>query len=495
MDYRPVPEAHRESFERLVRYAFDPASGPDFDLEDRRPDPEIFDVRGLYHPPGDGDVAPADDGDGADADGSDPTPTGEDLAAICGVFRFTLRVRDDWVPAGGLAAVASAPETRRRGYVSDVLDGVHRELRDDGTPFAILWPFAYPFYRRHGYEQVSRYGRLTVPPDELSAVAARPAGEVVRLAADDWAEIDAIHAAWATESLAVDRTEGWWRRHVFEHWATDPYVYGWRDADGDLRGYVVYAFEDGERGRDDRTMVVRELAGVDETARRQCLRFVRDHDSQAATVRLSDRLDRAIALRTALDDPRAADLEVRPGPMLRAVDLRTAVGAVAFPPDVEARLTLEVRDAACPWNDGVFELTVADGTGRLEAVGGVGDDGSTCRSAGRSTPEATGAPSSSPSVTALSSTDVDVRAGVGALSAALVGAIPVRELATRGDAGGLDRSGPSAATETTADRPADRPTDRRSPDGSAAGLTGDADALETLAACCPAVETYLREGF
>jgi predicted acetyltransferase len=473
MDYRPVPEGHRESFRRLVSYAFDPASGPNFDLEERRERPESFEPRGLYDvDESDGGGGTADAGDGGDGPSASDGPTTDHLAAVCKIYRFTLRIRDAWRPAGGVGAVASAPETRRRGYVADMLDGLHRELRGDGTPFAVLWPFDYGFYRRLGYEQVGQYARLTVPPDELSAVAAGAAddGAFVRLDADDWAELDAVHAAWADEGLAVDRTESWWRRQVFEHWSDDPYVYGWRDDDGDLGGYVVYTFEDGDGGSDDRTLVVYELAATDERARRHCLRFLRDHDSQVGAVRLTDRVDRATALRDALDDPRAADVEVRPGPMLRAVDLPAAVAAIPFSPGAEATLVVRVVDDACPWNDGRFELTVADGSGRLEPL----DD------APEGERETTDAPGSGgdPPPTADRSPDPnsDLGGDVGALSAALVGAVPVDELAAR-QSGRVGSDGPEDDA------------------GSAGALWGDADAIAALAGCCPPVETYLREGF
>jgi predicted acetyltransferase len=432
MEYRPVPDVHGDAARRLVAYAFRPASGPEFafDDADADPSPDAYDARGVYDVP-----------DGGEA-------TADDLAAACRIYRFDLRVRGTWTAAGGLSAVASDPAGRRRGHVGALLDGFHRELHADGATVSTLWPFSYGFYRRFGYEQVSTGARVTLPPDELSTIPSEPAGTFERLTADDWAAAADVYRAWATESLAMARDESWWRTRVFDSWDAAPYVYGWRD--DDLRGYVVYTFEEGDAGSDDRTMVVRELAAADDRARGHCLRFCRDHDSQVGSIRLSTTPGDARRLQAAAADPYAVDVEIRPGPMARVVDLPAAIDALAVPAAAEADLTVAVADHACPWNDGRYRLTAADGSATLDRLGDRADDGRERAGDGdpRRAPAAAGGDATA-----------DVRASIGALSAALVGATPIDELARRG------------------------------------GFAGDDDALTALAGCLPAVDVFLREGF
>jgi predicted acetyltransferase len=422
MDYRPVPDAHREAFFDAVRYAFTPESGPDWDRDDEDR-PTQMALRGMY------DVAPA-------------TPDGDlsadDLHATAGYYDFTARIRDDWHTAGGVSVVTADPTIRRSGVVATMLDELLAEFRSEGIDVSVLWPFDYDFYRQFGWAKANDTAQVTLPPEALAAVAPDPAGEYRRLDADDWRRVEAVRDEWATEALAVRRSEGFWRYRLFRSWQSDPYVYGW-ERGGDLRGYVIYRVEEGD-GEDGKTMVVQELAGVDREATDHLYRFCRNHDSQVESVRLRSAVDTSLLDR--LTDPRAAEVTIRPGPMVRLVDVERALTALSYPADVGATVTLAVTDPRCDWNEGVFELSVADGTGSVtrlpEPSGGAADE---------------------------EPPDADVHLGVGPLSQLAVGSLSASEVASYGDATGAD-GGP----------PSDRVT-------------------ETLAALFPPEPVYLREGF
>lgn len=379
MDYRTIPEDHDEAVRRLLTYAFQPENGPELDDEDHDR-PKEYHRRGLY------DV----DSDTPDGD-LDP----DDLTVMCAYYDFTARVRGDFHHAGGVSAVASPPESRRQGYIADLLSELHREFREADIPFAVLWPFKYAFYRHFGYAMTNKSTRTSVPPADLGDVVPDPAGSFRRLDADDYAELDEVHRRWATEPLGLRRTEGWWRYRAFQGWRKDPYVYGWENDEGALRGYLFYSVdEDG----DDKRMDVYELAAVDDEARGHLLRFCRDHDSQVDTVRLREGPGETRLL-DSLSDPRAADVEVHPGPMVRLVDLEAAVAALSFPDDETGSVTLAVDDDHCDWNDGTFDLTV-------------GDDGATCL---------------------RSDAEPDASLDVGALSQLVVGSLSVHELERNGE--------------------------------------------------------------
>lgn len=374
MDYRPIPETHDDAVRRMLTYAFQPENGPELDDEDHDR-PEKYHRRGLY-----------------DVDAATPESAldGDDLTVMCAYYDFTARIRGEFHHTGGVSAVASPPESRRKGYIGDLLGELHREFREESIAFAVLWPFKYAFYRRFGYAMTNKSLSTSIAPTELDDVVPDPAGSFRRLDADDYAELDGVHRAWATEALGLRRTEGWWRYRAFQGWRKDPYVYGWEDDEGTLRGYLFYVVE--EDG-DDKRMDVHELAAVDEEARGQLLRFCRDHDSQVDSVRIRSHVDETRLL-DRLSDPRAAEMTLRPGPMVRIVDLDAAVDALSFPEEGTGSVTLAVDDEHCDWNDGTFELTV-------------GDDGATCR---RSDHEA------------------DVSLDIGVLSQLAVGALSVEAL-------------------------------------------------------------------
>lgn len=378
MHLRTLPDAHLDAFDERVNYAFNPTEGPDWDFDDGHS--HLFTPLGFYETP------------------PDEEPERSTLAAVCGVHNFTVRVRGDWHRMPGLAAVASPPESRRQGIVGRMLDALLERHREEGVALSTLWPFEYAFYRRFGWATASNHARLAVPPEQLSAVAPDPAGTFRRLRADD--DIDAmraVHEAWATEALAVNRSEGWWRDAVFGGETPDSFVYGWEDDDGTLRGYVVYSFEERDDGR--KRLHVHELAAADEEADGHLKRFCRDHDSQVAEVYFA-RLPEWSRPIDDYPDPRAATLTIRPGPMVRIVDVASALTEISY--DAEGTVTLDVRDDRCEWNDDTFRLDVTP-------------DDAACRRVGDGT-----AP--------------DCEIEIGALSQLLVGARTVEEVVRAGDA-------------------------------------------------------------
>lgn len=382
MEYRPVPEAHRDAFDRLLRYAFRPEAGPGNDDDagdDPSERPDSYHPRALY------DVGP---------ETPDEDLRAEDIAVVCAYYAFTLRIRGESHPVAGVSSVASPPESRRRGHVARLLDELHRELREGGVAFAALWPFEYGFYRRFGYATVSEHATVELPPEELSAVAADPAGRFRRVGPDDWADLEAVYREWADESLAMERTEGFWRHRVLTGWTEDPYAYVWEGDDGEPGAYLVYSIdEDGG----DRTLSAGEFAHADDAGRRQLYRFLRDHDSQVDAVSLRGPAE--TYLLETLADPRAAEVRYRPGPMFRLLDLPAAVDALGFPTGVEGSVVLDVTDDALSRNDGRFELAVEAGRGRCEPT----------------------------------DADPDVALGIGALSQLAAGFLSVDRLAAYGD--------------------------------------------------------------
>lgn len=116
LEYRSLT-ADDERFDRHVRYAFRPEAGPHADdEEERRNLSELRARRGLVK--------------------------GDDLVAICGYFDFSARIRGEFRRLGGVSAVATPPEYRRRGYVERLLRELAGEFRDEGIHFSALWPFA-----------------------------------------------------------------------------------------------------------------------------------------------------------------------------------------------------------------------------------------------------------------------------------------------------------------------------------------------------------------
>ena len=423
--YRTVPDDdHRTAYRRLLQYAFAPERGPDPDDESRER-PAAFEPRGLY------DVSDAgaeprgaagpdsEPGGTTESDATPGRPPAADVdpssLVVCGALvDFRMRVRGEGRRVGGVSAVASPPEHRRRGYVATLLDGMHAELRDRDVAIAALWPFSHPFYARFGYGRANDYAVHELPPAALDAPAATPTdeGTLRRLTPGDVDALSAVHEASAVEPLAVQRSPDWWRLRIFQSWSDDRYVYGWADDAGELRSYLAYRVEEGEGADGGRRLVVDYWGAADEEAYRGLLAFLHNHDSQVSTVRFvapdASLLDR-------LSDPAEAETTVKPGPMVRVVDVTAALAGLSTPAD-SGEVALRVRDERHAWNDGTFVVGVEDGH-------------TTCRRVDAGADTAAGGDSPAGEV---------VSVDVGALSRLVVGARSATDLAGLGVVEGSD---------------------------------------------------------
>ena len=333
-EFRPVPATDREACQQILQYAFAPGKGPATPDPDGDWPPSLFDQRGLYE--------------------------GDTLRAVCKLYFLDTSVRGAATTVGGLGAVATPPEHRGQGYAADLCRHALSEYRQSDVGFVILWPFSTPFYRRLGWGTANTYHRFDLPPSALPNYDT--AGQLVRLDADDWERLRRVEtAAAAGTALSLRRSEAWWRERTLADWDDGgvPYCYGY-ERDGDLCGFLVYTVADDA----DNTLSVSNFAAVDEEARRALFAFLGNHGAQIERVTLQLPPDADLLHR--VDDPGAVECTVEAGPMVRLTD----VGHLERLdwPGGDLDCTLSVSDPLLDHNDGLFRLSVSDGTATVDPL-------------------------------------------------------------------------------------------------------------------------------
>lgn len=332
-DFRPVPETDRETVERTLQYAFSPDSGPTIDeLDDDWP-PTLYDQRGVY-----------DDGE---------------LRSVCRLYTIPARVRGTETSVGGLGAVATPPEHRRRGYVRELCHGALDEYESNDVGLVALWPFSTPFYEQFGWATAYTYARIEAPSETLPSHDS--AGRIRRLDGDDWDRLqsaDARHSAEAT--LSLRRTEQWWREQTFSSGEDPPYCYGYV-RDGDIVGYLLYVVDDD----DQHTLVVDNFAFADEEARLALLDFLAGHGAQIEQVVVRTEPNGEFLAR--VTDPADVHCEIKTGPMLRLTSVEWL--ETLDWPAVELDCTLSVADPLRDRTDGRYRLSITDGAASVDRLG------------------------------------------------------------------------------------------------------------------------------
>jgi predicted acetyltransferase len=280
-------------------------------------------------------------------------------AILAHAFLFSLRA---WfgarlVPVGGIASVGVAPEARRRGVGTALMEHLHAVSLARGDAIAVLYPFRQAFYGRLGYAATSTYRRMRVSPASVPwtpELGARPA---------TGADREAMKASWkdaaARHSGMLDRSERLWESRWTDHATT------WLVVEGGSRieGYLSWTVQQREPHAATK-LVVRELVATTDAAMRSLWGLIGAQRGQVAEAHVDVARDHPIeqALVDA-DEGRFGDAhvehalgEVVAGPMIRILDVARALEARGY--GVEGHLSLSTGAED-------LQLSVRDGKGQV----------------------------------------------------------------------------------------------------------------------------------
>ena len=279
-----------------------------------------------------------------------------EVRASATVLPLEVFVDREAVPAGGVAAVATHPAYRRRGYAGELMRVILRGMRERGMPLSTLLPFAHVFYRAYGWELVSEAIAYTLKPTDLPT---SPEQRRVRAyEEDDLPRLVALLDEEASGySCCVRRGEGRWREVLArEDWGVAVY-----EREGSLEGYILYRMsgwrEDSEPPR---TLAVQELVWGTTQAREALISFLAAQDPLVFEIKHST--PRGEPLHPYLRSS-YVKAEIEPEFMLRLVDVEGAMERLDRMPDEP--LVLEVSDDVIEKNAGLYTV------GRGEIVRGV----------------------------------------------------------------------------------------------------------------------------
>ena len=284
---------------------------------------------------------------------------GSNIIGGCQAHRLEMSIPGGTSSVAGVANVAVQPTHTRQGVMSRMMLRQMNDIHEWGEPLAALFASESAIYGRFGYGvgtvheswQIDRHhnsyarkfessGRIVfVDPDDvveklpevyLRSTAGRPG--VFLKPPYKWEE----EASHPDAREPQPRVRGRGRGGLF---------YAAYEVDGRIDGYAIY--------RSNRpTITVTELMATTREAAAALWRFCFDLDLMSNTEAIKRPLDDPLPWM--LLDPRRLQRTVRDGVWLRVVDARAALEQRSYAD--AGRLTLEVRDDLCDWNNGQFEL-------------------------------------------------------------------------------------------------------------------------------------------
>ncbi len=258
------------------------------------------------------------------------------------------------MPMGGVAGVACATDQRGRGHVAALLAESLTAMRESGQFLSGLYPFAWAFYRRFGWEWVGEKRTFIVPTAEIRA---SPEGRNIRVydGPDALEIVKPVYAAFARRYRGMTTREtkspNFWERLDHRDNKTT-YVHVHHDAEtGAADGYLTFRYGDNPA-------MCRDFFANSPAAYKGLLSVLHYYGTQVKTVGWDAPADDPLPLHVMHHDLQTSAFPLFMG---RVVDVTPALAALKPPADLAGTVILKVADGHCDWNDGTFAVKIESG--------------------------------------------------------------------------------------------------------------------------------------
>ncbi|MFZ3577816.1 GNAT family N-acetyltransferase [Virgibacillus sp. DJP39] len=244
---------------------------------------------------------------------------------------------------GGISAVATWPEYRRKGNVKNLLLHALKHMKEHGQTVSFLHPFSFSFYRKYGWELAFVEQSYEIPLDKLKRDW--EGNGYVRRVHNEAPVLHTIYTEYAKQfNGPLVRDEKWWEQRVFNEKYNSAVAY---DNQDQPEAYIIYNVKEN-------VVNVEEMAYQSINGLKLLLQFIANHDSMADKVKMIVPENDNLAL--LLNEPKF-DQKKTPYFMARIVDVPEFLKQYSFHIDGVESLVLHVEDAFLPENTGTYQLT------------------------------------------------------------------------------------------------------------------------------------------
>lgn len=281
-------------------------------------------------------------------------------------FMFGSRTR-----FGAISPVACEAAYRRQGHVARLLTMSLELMREREQPISGLYTPHDGLYRRYGWERSEQKRRLRFDPGDIKFRLGSPSGRTVPGSKEDWERLDRIYMKRAPEANGrMQRSGGWWQWAVLTDYEpekpVDRDIVIWIDASGEDAGYAIYQNQptgNYDTGWPQQQIWVHDMTALDQNAYLGLWSHFLTHDLAERVVFDAHPQD---PFQDLCEDPFAVKSERAEGPMIRMVDVESALGSRPFTGSGTPAFTMRIADESAPWNEGVWRVEAGEGKMRAE---------------------------------------------------------------------------------------------------------------------------------
>ena len=285
------------------------------------------------------------------------TDEGDRIHTALQIRSFLMTYHGHSVPMGGIACVASSPDTRYQGHTGRLMEATIQRMHERGMVFSALAPFNYGFYRKYGWALSYEQMHYKVEMESLNKFL--KTDYTYRMDVDHTAFMDLNNDFMAGFQGAVLHDKALLDRNLDALRAFDQHTCMCVNPQGEPEGYCFYMKQ--KRG----DFIVRKMVWRTVSALKALLGFIYRHNAECNKVII---IVPEHNLLTDLLDEFQGEILHKPDMMMRVVDVKQALERRNYAADLRAQLSIHVDDPQAPWNHGTWLLTIRSGLGSAMRV-------------------------------------------------------------------------------------------------------------------------------
>ncbi len=275
------------------------------------------------------------------------------------ISQIECEFKENWycgktITCAAIGGVASKPEYRRSGGVRETFNAVFENALNKGADISILYPFSLEYYRKFGYETISRYIFAECSFKTFEKI--ERFSDVVLLTEDNKDIIEKIYNTVAAKNNMMFARPG------AKNFCTSAYKecrYTYFIDDGKSMGYV-YLIPD----RAKRIINVEEIIFTDKTALMKLLGFLKIYDGNYEFINFNKLPVNSPVLELISDENKLIKRCLHHGGAGRILNIENILKATVYP-EKKGEFSLKITDAQIECNNGIFSVKYENGKGYI----------------------------------------------------------------------------------------------------------------------------------
>lgn len=278
------------------------------------------------------------------------TVAGEIQTIACSTTPFLQNLRGKSFMMGGVADVCTHPAARRKGYARLLMNHLYQQFMTEGMAVSCLYPFKEDFYQRLGYVTFPQAKKIKFQPECLKPILKKKLPGSVELM--PFKDNFSLYRAFVEKHQAVTHGMAIYSIPQVEAARSRETWLAVARQGEEVIGLMQYRLKGPILKQD---MAAFDFLYVNAQGKFLLLDWIARHLDQVANVQMV--LNPGVPGETLFTDIRPEIERYFIAPMGRVISIETLAGLPVGP----GKISVQITDPDCPWNEGYWHLSGEDG--------------------------------------------------------------------------------------------------------------------------------------